>query len=208
MFELQARLIIDFFCLLPFLCSHIQVILWKLWMKISFFYPFHKWTYIQNQKKKEFIKNYLQNHFLHPPWLAEKQPITSCYPQICCITTCMSILQINILFKLWHQQCNTESRRLPKLVMSPNSEVHTKVILQGYSTHMGTQNSPTSNLWICKDQPPKLQGTKRTVTRMNAIAKSADNTSFCNYSSFSWYFFKYKLFFQPNCCLVTFLLFQ
>ena len=33
-----------------------------------------------------------------------------------------------------------------------------------------------------QDQPPKLH--ERTVTKTNAITKSAENTSFCNYSSF------------------------
>ena len=77
-----------------------------------------------------------------------------------------------------------ESWLLPKQATSPSSVVHMKVILRGYSTHLGTQNSPSSSLWICKDQPPKLHGTERIVTKTNAIAKSAENTSFCNYSSF------------------------
>ena len=53
------------------------------------------------------------------------------------------------------------------------------------STHMGTRNSPSSSLWICMDQPPKLHGTERTVTKTNAIVKSAENTSFGNSSSSS-----------------------
>ena len=46
------------------------------------------------------------------------------------------------------------------------------------STDVGTQNSPSSSLWICMDQPPKLHETERTVTKTNAIVKSAENTSF------------------------------
>ena len=52
--------------------------------------------------------------------------------------------------------------------------------------------------WICIDQPPKQHETERAVTKTNAIVKSAENTSFCNYSSFLFYFIsftKYKSFF-------------
>ena len=50
------------------------------------------------------------------------------------------------------------------------------------STHVGTQISPSSSLWICTDQPPKLYETERTVTKTNTLVKSSENTSFCNYS--------------------------
>ena len=52
------------------------------------------------------------------------------------------------------------------------------------STHVGTQNSPSSSLWICMDQPPRLHETVRTVTKTNAIVKSSENTSFCKVLGF------------------------
>ena len=57
------------------------------------------------------------------------------------------------------------------------------------STHVGNQNSPSSSLWICTDQPPKLHVTEKTVTKTNAIVKSAENISFCNSSSFLYLFY-------------------
>ena len=73
-------------------------------------------------------------------------------------------------------------------------------------TYMGTQNSPSSSLWICTNQPSKLHGTERTVTKTNAIVKSAENNYFCNYSSFLlyWSFSKCKPFFSTELLFCSF----
>ena len=46
-----------------------------------------------------------------------------------------------------------------------------------------------SRIWM--DQPPKLHDIERTVTKTNAIVKSAENNSFCNYSTFLLYFISF-----------------
>ena len=66
------------------------------------------------------------------------------------------------------------------------------------STHVRTHNSPSSSLWICTDQSARLQETERTVTKTNATVKSAENTSFCNYSFFFFSLTEYKPFFSTK----------
>ena len=135
--------------------------------------------------------NYLQNHLLCTPWLVEKQPITGRYQHICHTTTCVHILQTNR--PLFSFDTNDVTRNFDcwrsRLIVS-NSMWRT-TYEDGHpirdSTHLETKNSP-SILWICMDQPPKLHETERTVTRTNAIVKSAENTSFCNYSSLLYLF--------------------
>ena len=111
--------------------------------------------------------------------MAEKQRVIGCYQHICRTTTHARVFQTNIPF------CPLTPTMYHRILtaVKTGSESMWRYI-QGYSMHMWTQNSLTSSLWICKDQPPKLHGTERTVTKTNVIAKSAENTSFCNSSSF------------------------
>ena len=124
------------------------------------------------------------------------------YQHIWCTTTCMHVLQTNrplFPFDTNDVTQNLDSWR-SRLQVS-NNTWHT-IYEDGYpmrdSMHVGTKNSPSSSLWIYTNQPPKLHETERTVTMTNAIIKSAENASFCNYSSFLLYFIsftKYKPFF-------------
>ena len=121
------------------------------------------------------------------------------------ISTSAVPLHVHVFFKLtslfafWHQRCNTESWLLTKQATSPCGGTYKEGHPMRDSAHVGTQNSPFSSLWICTDQPPKLHGTERTVTKTNAIVKSAENSSFCNSSSFLFISFsKYKPFFSTK----------
>ena len=134
------------------------------------------------------IWNYLRSHFLCALWLAEKQPTTgpismSVIPLHVCV-----FFKLTPFFSFWHQRCNTESWLLTKQAMSPCGAIYEESHPMRDSIHIGTQNSPSSSLWICTDQPPKLYVTERTVTKTKAIVKSAENTSFYNYSSFLYLF--------------------
>ena len=101
--------------------------------------------------------------------------------------------KLTSLLALWRQWCNTESWLLTKQATIPCGATYEDTLRT-----WGPKILLLQTLWICKDQPPKLHGTKRTVTMTNAIAKSAGNTSFCNSPSFLLfiYFFKYKPFFS------------
>ena len=145
-------------------------------------------------------------------WL-KKQPITGHYQHICCTTTCACILQTNRpLFPFdtndvtQNLDCWQSSLRVSNCMWCTTYEDGHPMRVSAY---VGTQSSPSSNLWICMDQPPKLHETERTLTKTNGMVKSAKNTSSCNSSSFLLCFIsftKYKpSFFQPNCCLVPFL---
>ena len=153
------------------------------------------------------IGNYLRSQLLHAPWLAEKQPITGRYQHTCRTTTRTCILQTNR--PLFPFDTNDETRNLDcwrsRLWVSINMWCTTRGRSSYERLYVGTQNSPFSSVWICTDQPPKLYETERIVTKTNAIFKSVENTSFCNYYSLLFFFIsytKYIPFFQPNCCLV------
>ena len=141
-------------------------------------------------------------------WLKNNQSLaaisTSAVPQ-----HVRAFFKLTSLFPFWCQRFNTESWLLTKQAKSPCCTTYQEGYLMRDSTHMGTQNSSSSSLWIYTDQPPKLHRTERTVTKPNAIFKSAENTSFCNYSSFLLSLslsLNVNPFSQPNCCLVPFLL--
>ena len=129
--------------------------------------------------------------------LTEKQPITGCYQHICRTTTCARVLQTNIPFYSGCQRCKTESWLLTKQATSPCGGTYEDSHPMRDSTHMGTPNSPSSSLWICTDQPPKLQRTERTVTKTNAIVKSAEKTVFLLFF-FLYLSLNINPLFQPN----------
>ena len=79
-----------------------------------------------------------------------------------------TFFKLTSLFPFWHQGCNTESWLLTKKAKSPCCATYGEGHPMRLSTYVGTQNSPSSSLWICADQPPKLHGTERTVTKTNA----------------------------------------
>ena len=152
----------------------------------------------------EYWKVFMES-LLRALWLAEKQPIMGCYQYICRTTKRVCVFQTNIPFFLFDvndvtQNLDCYQNRLQVQVVRYIQRSSCKDTLCTW----GPRIILTSNLWICKDQPLKLHGTERTVTKMNTIAKSAENTSFCNSSSFFIYFFKCKPFSQPNCCFVSF----
>ena len=112
-------------------------------------------------------------------WLKNNQSLTT-------ISTSAVPLHVRAFFKLtsffslWCQRCYTESWLLTKQATA-SSKVHTRTVIPRET--LRTWGSKIL-LWICADQPPKLHETERTVTNTNAIAKSAENTSFCNSFSF------------------------
>ena len=93
-----------------------------------------------------------------------------------------AFFKLTSLFPFWHQRCNTESWLLTKQATRPCGVTYAVGHPMRDSTHMWTQNSRSSSLWICMDQPPKLYG---TVTKTNAIVKSAENHLFLQLFSFS-----------------------
>ena len=123
------------------------------------------------------IGNYLRSHLVRASWLAEKQQITSRYQQICPTSTRASVLQNKRPLFLF--DTNDVTRNLGcwrgRLRVSMWRTSYEDYHPMRDSTHMRTQNSPSWSLWICTEQPPKLHETKRTITKTNAIVKSAEN---------------------------------
>ena len=115
-----------------------------------------------------------------------------------------AFFKLTSLFALWRQRCNSESWLLTKQALSPcgatpDDTLHTLgpkiLLLQVFKSDRAIKKT-------------KQNGTERTVTLTNAIAKSAENTSFSN-SSFLLSLsisLNINTFFQPNCCLYSFLL--
>ena len=151
----------------------------------------------------EDIGNYLQSHFYLPCyWLKNNQSratiSTTAIPPYA-----RTFFKLTSLFGLLTPTMYMESWLLTKQITSLSDATYEDSHPMRNSTPMGTQTSPSSSLWICKDQPAKLHGAKRTITWTNAIIKSAENTFFFNSSSFFYLsaskykpFFSTKLFFS------------
>ena len=121
---------------------------------------------------------YLWSHLLRAQSLAEKQPITGRYWQICCIVMCtrFSNLRFHSPFSTKESSTQIESDCLASDTM-------------GHKRSWATQNSPLRSLGIYTDRPRKPHWTKEQLPGRNVKTNSAENYHF--FATFFLFFFLY-----------------